>query len=105
MIVDILHNRRIRPEKWMKKRKQEEFFDPDFCSINLAIQDLHKAYEGLAKIEFFKDAYQSAHDQKEAERMFKQAGNENAAVDKFLKSAKKMLERERKGMAGGCYWK
>ena len=103
MIVDNLKARRLRPEKWMKKRKREEFFDPDFCSINLAIQDLHKGYEGLAKLEFFKDAYREATDQKEGERMFKQAQNENAAVDKFLKSAKKMLERERKGMAGGDF--
>ena len=100
MIVDILKHRGIKDKSKGKKKVKESEFDANFCTINLVVEDIHAANEGIESIIEFKRMFKSSNDPSEADRLYKQCQEENKKTDRHVKAAKKLLQQEKKELDG-----
>lgn len=99
MIVDILKERKIQ----IKVRKNDggdKQFDADFCMINLVVEDLINAKEGIQNIESLKKMFKNSNDPSESDKLYKQCQEEHTKTDKLIKKGKKMLGQEQKDLKG-----
>ena len=99
MIVDILKERKIKLHKRPKTESMQNF-DPDFCMINLVVEDIVNAKEGIQNIESLKQMFKNSNDPSESDKLYKQCQEEHSKTDKLIKKGKKMLEQEQKDLKG-----
>ena len=68
--------------------------------INLVVEDLVKAKEGVQNIASLKQMFKNSNDPSESDRLYKQCMEEHTKTDKLIKKGKKMLESEQKDLKG-----
>lgn len=102
MIVDILKKRNIKVQT-KRSGSEEQSFDPNFCMINLVVEDLIKAKEGVQNIEALKQMFKNSNDPSESDRLYKQCMEEHGKTDKFIKKGKNMLESEQKDLKSNFF--
>lgn len=100
MIRDILRDRKIKPVARKKDSKAAQNFDANFCMINLVVEDLVNAKDGVQNIESLKQMFKTSNDPSESDKLYKQCQEENSKTDKLIKKGKKMLEQEQKDLKG-----
>ena len=100
MIIDILKERKIKIKVNRNKGDKESKFDADFCMINLVVEDLINAKEGIQNIESLKKMFKNSNDPSESDKLYKQCQEEHSKTDKLIKKGKKMLQQEQKDLKG-----
>jgi hypothetical protein len=96
MIVDILQKRNIKKDGFKTNEERDQKFDMHFCTINLVVEDIKIANEGIIKIVEFTRMFKASNDPTESNNLYKKCQNENRDTDKKIKSAKKFLQQEKK---------
>lgn len=100
MIKDILLERKIRPQVRKRDEKGAQNFDANFCMINLVVEDLVNAKDGVENIKSLKLMFKNSNDPSESDKLYKQCQEEHTKTDKLIKKGKKMLEQEQKDLKG-----
>lgn len=100
MIKDILKDRKIKPQVRKREESSTQNFDANFCMINLVVEDLVNAKDGIENIESLKQMFKNSNDPSESDKLYKQCQEEHSKTDKLIKKGKKMLEQEQKDLKG-----
>ena len=103
MITDILKERKLKTSVRKKEDTAMQNFDANFCMINLVVEDLISAKEGIQNIETLKQMFKNSNDPSESDKLYKQCQEEHTKTDKLIKKGKKMLEQEQKDLKGKKY--
>ena len=100
MIVDIFKERKVKPHNRRKGETEDQFFDPNFCIINLVVKDLINAKEGIENIKVLKQMFKSSNDPSESDKLYKQCQEEHKKTYKLIQKGKSMLKQEQKDLKG-----
>ena len=104
MIVDILKERKIKTHNRRKGESEDQSFDPNFCMINLVVEDLINAKDGIENIEALKQMFKSSNDPSESDKLYKQCQEEHKKTDKLIQKGKNMLKQEQKDLKGNTLY-
>jgi hypothetical protein len=94
MIVDILKERKIKLPNKRKGDIEGQSFDANFCMINLVVEDLVNAKDGIENIEVLKQMFKNSNDPSESDKLYKQCQEEHKKTDKLINKGKNMLKQE-----------
>jgi len=100
MIVDILKERKIKLPNKRKGDIEAQSFDANFCMINLVVEDLINAKDGIENIEVLKQMFKNSNDPSESDKLYKQCQEEHKKTDKLINKGKNMLKQEQKDLKG-----